>query len=87
MKVPEVLKEFHKYKLNQLIYRNQADTLLLKDFRDNFLTNSYDTVESKKAFEKINMLMDQSESYSIMADKLREQLYKEYQLSEILPNY
>lgn len=88
IKAPEVLKKFHENKLNQLIYRNQADTLLLEDFRDNFLTESYNAEESKKAFEKINTLMDQSESYSLKADNFRELIYKKYKLSEIiLPKY
>ena len=87
IKAPEILEEFHENKLNQLIYRNQADTLLLEDFRDNFLTNSYNAEESENAFEKIKVLMDQSESYSIKADKLREQLSIKYHLTEILPSY
>ena len=87
MQVPDILKTFHENKLNQLIYRNQADTLLLEDFRYNLLTNNYDNEKSKKVLEEIKEIRNKSENYFLQADKLRKEIYNKYDLNEMQLKY
>jgi hypothetical protein len=84
MQVPDVLKIFHETKLKQLNYRNQADTLLLEDFRENLLTNDYDSEKSKQAFDKIKEFRDKSEDYFLQSEKIKKEIYTKYGLDDIL---